>query len=97
MAVQLRLPRPYLVSSLLTTLADVQSTKHQNVLKSTDALPSDLIKGYIPLKLPAQVNPPTAQAILIASLAHATKTHIPSLIPLITNPLAEPDYEIKER
>ena len=107
MAVQLRLPRPYLVSSLLTTLADVQPTKHQNVSESTNASPSDLTEGYVPPELPAQVgslstgpqlvNPSTAQAISITSLAHATKTHIPSPIPPVTDPLAEPDHEIEER
>jgi hypothetical protein len=107
--VQLRLPRPYLVSSLLTTLADVQPTKHQNVSESTNASPSDLTEGYVPPELPAQMGslstgpqlvnppPPTAQAISIASLAHATKTHIPSPVPPATDPLAEPDHEIEER
>lgn len=43
------------------------------------------------------VTTPTAQAISIASLAHAAKTHVPPPVPPVVDPPAEPDPEAEER
>jgi hypothetical protein len=85
----------------LKLLADVRPAKNRDVSESTNASPSNLTERYVPPDLPAQVGStkagrqlvttPTAQAISIASLAHAAKTQAPPPVPPVADPPAEPD------
>ncbi|KAF8857267.1 hypothetical protein BDZ45DRAFT_438003 [Acephala macrosclerotiorum] len=75
--------------------------------ESTNASPSNLTERHVPPDLPTQVGStnagpqlvttPTVQAISIASLAHAAKTHVPPPVPPVADPPTEPDPGAEER